>query len=399
MTPMTELAGGWGIHPQQFWMRGIRPERPVRFDPDLGMWCVYGYREVMAVLSDPAVFSSDIGRGAPRENLFAAGNLTQMDPPRHNRIRRLIGRAFTAGSVEHLAPRIAELTDDLLDRVGDSGRMELVADLAYPLPVIVIAELLGVPADDRHLFKQWVDTLLTSTERYSLTGDPDERETLMARAVEQSRHLTDYLATHADERRRNPRDDLLTRLVTTEVGGERLRPDELVNFAYILLLAGHITTTMLLGNTVVCLDHNPDVAAAVRARPDLLPGAIEESLRLFSPFASVGRITTCEVELAGQRIPADSVLVVWLGAANRDPARFPDPDAVVVDRDPNPHLGFGWGNHVCPGAGLARLEGRIALRLLYRRFPALTTVADDPPVFNRSPNTTGISRLPLQLRR
>ncbi|MBV9450237.1 MAG: cytochrome P450 [Streptosporangiaceae bacterium] len=392
-----EFADQWGIHPQQFWMRGRRPERPVRFDSEIGMWCVYGHREVMTVLSDPATFSSNIGRTAPKENLFASGNLTQMDPPRHNRVRKLIGRAFTASAVEGLAPRIEALTKELLDQVVGRDRMELVNDLAYPLPVIVIAEMLGVPADDRRLFKQWVDTLLGNTEKVSLTEDEGERQALLSEALEQSKKLLNYLAEHAEDRRKRPREDLLTRLVTSEVDGARLQPEELVNFAYILLLAGHITTTMLLGNTVVCLDANPAAAAKILADPAMWPGAMEESLRLFSPFASLNRITSAEVELAGERIPADTMVMVWLGAANRDPRVFPDPDAFLPDRNPNPHLGFGWGNHFCPGAGLARLEGRIALRLLYERFPRLRTDPDAPPEFNRSPNTTGIRALPLLL--
>lgn len=394
---MTILADAWGIHPEQFWLRGHTPTRPVHFDPERGLWSVYGYREVTQVLGDPATFSSDTGRASGRKNMFSEGNITQMDPPRHTKVRRLVTHAFSTGVIADLAPRIAGLTKELLDAVAGQDRMELVADLAYPLPVIVIAELMGVPADDRDMFKHWVDNLLECTEQFTLTERDEDRQRWLKTGLEQSAHLMDYLAEHTAERRRRPRNDLLTHLVTANEDGVGLTEREVVTFAYILLLAGHITTTMLLGNTMVCLDTNPEQFARVRADRSLLPGAVEEALRLLSPFASVGRVTTRETELAGKRIPAGQLLMVWLGAANRDPSRFPDPHAFDPARTPNPHLGFGRGPHFCPGAGLARLEGTIALNLLLDRFPQIRTDPQRPPEFNRTPNTAGVHRLPLLL--
>lgn len=395
---MTTLADNWGIHEQQFWLRGRQPDQPVQFAPELGMWNVYGYPEALQILSDPATFSSDTTRLLPDVDVPTEGSLVQMDPPEHRKLRALVSHAFTPKVVADLEPRIAGLTGELLDAVAGQDRMELVADLAYPLPVIVIAELLGVPSSDRHLFKQWVDKLLQNTVQFSLVDRSEEQERALADALEQSKHLTDYLGEHAAERARRPREDLLTRLVEAEVDGERLSPAGVANFANILLLAGHITTTMLLGNTVLCLNANPEQFVRVRADRSTLPAAIEESLRFLSPFAVLGRATLREVELGGARIPADQLLMVWVAAANRDARQFSDPDTFDPTRDPNPHLAFGRGIHFCLGAPLARLEGRIALNILLDRFPELRTDPQQPPEFIPSPNMTGVRRLPLLLR-
>ncbi|MGS2645158.1 cytochrome P450 [Streptosporangium sp. LJ11] len=392
---MTTIADTWGLHEGHFWLRGRHPDQPVTFDAATGMWNVYGYPETLRILGDPKTFSSDTGRVLPSLEMSSEGMLTQMDPPEHGKLRKLVSHAFTPKVVADLEPRIAELTRELLDEVADPGRLELVTDLAYPLPVIVIAELLGVPAGDRHLFKQWVDKMFVNTQQFSLVDQSEEQERSVAVAMEQFKHLADYIGEHADERRRHPRADLLTKLVEAEVDGERLTQAEVVNFANILLVAGHITTTMLLGNTVVCLDAHPEQFARVRRDRSAIPAAIEESLRFFSPFAAVGRVTNTDVELGGQHVPADQLLMVWIAAANRDPRQFAGPDVFDPSRDPNPHLGFGRGIHFCIGAPLARLEGKVALNLLLDRFPHLRTDPDEPPRFIPSPSMTGVRKLPL----
>ena len=399
----TSLADEWGIHPDQFWLRGQQPDRPVRFDAKLGMWNVYGYPEALQVLSDPRTFSSNTQRLVPDladKDISSEGNLVQMDPPLHRKLRKLVSHAFTPKVVADLEPRISALTNELLDAVAGRDRMELVADLAYPLPVIVIAELLGVPSSDRHLFKQWVDGMFQSNQQQlSLVERSEEQDREIEAAMEQVRHLTDYLAEHVTERRQAPRDDLLSNLVQAEVDGERLSDTEVVNFAMVLLVAGHITTTMLLGNTVLCLDAHPDQAARVRADRALVPPAIEESLRFFSPFAAVSRASTVEVNLGGEQVPADQLVMVWIAAANRDRRQFDRPHEFDVSRDPNPQLGFGRGIHFCIGAPLARLEGRVALNILFDRFPELRTDPDDRPAFIPSPFMTGGRELPLLLVR
>jgi cytochrome P450 len=399
---MKTLAETWGINRQQFWMYGEAPPQPVRFDPNTGMWNVYGYPETVQILGDPATFSSDTTRLLPesirrRQPDMREGNLVQMDEPEHKKLRRLVSEAFTPKVVADLEPRIAALTHELLDAATAKGRMELVADLAYPLPVIVIAELLGVPSSDRDLFKRWVDKMLQFSGQFSLVKQSAEQDQALDEVFTQTQHLSEYLRAHANERRSRPREDLLTRLVVAEVDGERLTEAEVVNFANILLIAGHITTTTLLGNTVLCLDAHPEHLARVRADRGALPAAIEESLRVLSPFAAVGRSTTAEVELGGVRVPADQILMVWLAAANRDPRQFERPDVFDPTRDPNPHLAFGRGIHFCLGAPLARLEGRVALSILLDRCPHLRLDPDDPPAFIPSANMTGVRELPLLL--
>ncbi|GAA2757725.1 cytochrome P450 [Actinopolymorpha rutila] len=412
---MTTVTQTWATHPDQFWLRGQAPPALVEYADRLGYWKVYGYPEAVRILADPRTFSSDASRFVPRKD-FVEGNLPTMDPPEHHKLRKLVSRAFTPKVVADLEPRIADLTNDLLDRAeadrtadraeadrtadrAEADRMELVADLAYPLPVIVIAELLGVPSSDRHLFKQWVDGAFSSSEQFSLVEPSEQQQRAMDRAFEQLHHLTDYLGEHAAERRRCPREDLLTKLVEAEVDGERLSDAAVVNFANVLLIAGHITTTMLLGNTVLCLDAHPDVAGRVRADRTLVPATIEESLRFLSPFAALARVTNTDVEVGGARIPAGQMIMVVLAAANRDPRQFTDPNVFDPGRDPNPHLAFGRGIHFCIGAPLARLEGRVALNILLDRFPHLRTDPDEPPTFLPSPNLTGVRALPLLLDR
>jgi cytochrome P450 len=398
----TTLADTWGLHASQFWLRGKQPEKRVEFAAELGMWNVYGHPEIEEILRDPATFSSDTTRLVPKEMMpdadleaMSAGNLLQLDPPLHNKMRKLVSRAFTPKVVADLEPRIAAITHEMLDAVTTGDRLELVADLAYPLPVIVIAELLGVPASDRHLFKGWVDKMFESSEQLSLVKKDEKQDEAIKKSLEGQKALTDYLGEHVDERRKQPREDLLTKLVEAELDGERLSRNEVVNFANILLLAGHITTTMLLGNSVLCLDTHPEWDERVRADRSLVPPAIEESLRYLTPFAAVARTTMREVELDGVTVPADQLLMVWVAAANRDERVFTDPDTFNPLRDPNPHLAFGRGIHFCIGAPLARLEGRVALNILLDRYPALRTIPGEPPKFQVNPNMTGVRELPL----
>ncbi|QFU89022.1 cytochrome P450 [Amycolatopsis sp. YIM 10] len=395
----TLLADRWGINPEQFWLRGRVPERSVSYDPKKGMWNVYGYRDVVQVLSDPATYSSETFRLLPERKEFTEGSIISMDPPLHQKLRKLVSHAFTPKVIADLEPRIAELTHELLDRAEAAGdRIDLVADLAYPLPVIVIAELLGVPAEDRDLFKQWVDKLLERSGEFSLTEQSEEQEKAMETTMEQVGHLVDYLGEHAAERRRKPRGDLLTKLVEAEVDGVRLTDREVVNFANVLLIAGHITTTMLLGNTVLCLDEHPGEKAKVLTDRELVPSAIEESLRFLSPFAVTARVTNVDAELGGTVIEAEQMVLTWLAAANRDPAHFTDPGVFDVTREPNKQIAFGRGIHFCIGAPLARLEGRVALNILLDRFPGLRTDPDEAPEFIPAPTMTGVRKLPLLLK-
>ncbi|MEU4526506.1 cytochrome P450 [Amycolatopsis sp. NPDC024027] len=397
----TTLADTWGLHEAQFWLRGKQPEKRVEFAAELGMWNVYGHPEIEGILRDPATFSSDTTRLIPEEMLadpdydMSTGSILQLDPPLHNKMRKLVSRAFTPKVVADLEPRIAAITHELLDAIPPGDRLELVEHLAYPLPVIVIAELLGVPASDRTLFKGWVDKMFESANQISLVKRDEQQDAAIRASQEGQKALAGYLGVHVDERRKQPREDLLTKLVEAELDGERLSRSDVVNFANILLLAGHITTTMLLGNAVLCLDTHREWDERVRADRSLVPPMIEESLRYLTPFAAVARVTMREVEVGGVTVPADQMLLCWVAAANRDERVFHDPDTFDPLRAENPHLAFGRGIHFCIGAPLARLEGRVALDILLDRYPKLRTVPGEPPKFQVNPNMTGVRELPL----
>ncbi|MFB4276401.1 MULTISPECIES: cytochrome P450 [unclassified Nonomuraea] len=398
---MIDIVERYDIPEQHFWLRGPRSGAPVEFDAQTGIWNVYGFPELQELLGDPATFSSNTMRVVPKsmlaemEDFSLEGFITQIDPPEHGKLRKLVTSAFTRRVVADLEPRIAAVTHELLDAARDRGRFELVTDLAYPLPVIVIAELLGVPASDRALFKRWADALFQRDTKISFNETAERQDIDLQATLKPWNEMSAYLAGHAAERRRRPRADLLTRLVEAEVDGERLPAEQVVNFAIVLLLAGHVTTTMLLGNTVLCLDAFPAQQDDLRADRARIPAAIEESLRFLTPFAALGRATTRDVDLGGVTIPADRVVMAWLGAANRDPRQFPDPDVFDPTRDPNPHLGFGRGIHFCLGAPLARLEGRVALNILLDRFDPLRTDPEDKVEFIPTPTMTGVRRLPL----
>ncbi|MGW3995340.1 cytochrome P450 [Amycolatopsis sp. NPDC004772] len=395
------LADTWGLHEAQFWLRGKQPEKRIEFAAELGMWNVYGHPEIEAILRDPATFSSDTTRLVPKELMpdpdydLSTGSILQLDPPLHNKMRKLVSRAFTPKVVADLEPRIAAITHELLDAIPAGDRLELVEHLAYPLPVIVIAELLGVPAGDRTLFKGWVDKMFESSNQVSLVKKDENQDAAIRSSMEGQKALADYLGEHVDERRKQPREDLLTKLVEAELDGERLSRSDVVNFANILLLAGHITTTMLLGNAVLCLDTHREWDERVRADRSLVPPMIEESLRYLTPFAAVARVTMREVEVGGVTVPADQMLLCWVAAANRDERVFRNPDAFDPLRAENPHLAFGRGIHFCIGAPLARLEGRVALDILFDHYPVLRTIPGEPPKFQVNPNMTGVRELPL----
>ncbi|MFI0420239.1 cytochrome P450 [Spongiactinospora sp. 9N601] len=393
---MDHISERYAFPQDKWWLHGRRPEAPVVLEADTGVCHVYGYPELQEVFADPATYSSDITRIMPKtgDTISLEGFLTQMDPPEHGKLRKLASHAFTPRVIAGLEPAITTLTGELLDAAAGRSRWELVSELAYPLPVIVIADLLGVPAGDRSLFKKWADAMFETDQKISL-AEEDLRPDDGGASLQAWHELTAYLAGHTAERRHDPRADLLTKLVEAEVDGERLPDEQVVNFAMILLLAGHITTTMLLGNTVLLLDAHPQLQARVRADRSLVPAVIEESLRYLTPFAGLTRITNREAVLGGVTIPADQFMMVWPGPANRDPRQFPDPDVFDPFRDSNAHVAFGRGIHFCMGAPLARLEGRVALNLLLDRFPELRVDPDDSPEFLIAPTMTGLRKLPM----
>ena len=380
------------------WLEDSRARGQVHFDEKAQCWQVLGHPETSAILSDPAMFSSDLTALQPKQNdleLFQRGNFVQMDPPQHRKLRTLVSQAFTPRVVAGLEPRIAELTTQLLDQVGE--RFDLIDALAYPLPVVVIAELLGIPPSDRGLFREWADVLLGQEV------DPDQAvaevsEQAVKAVAPTMRQMNAYFLDYIKSRRANPGTDLTSKLVQAEVDGERLADEEIVGFVGLLLIAGHITTTATLGNSLVSFQDNPEAAAQVRADPMLLPAAIEEVLRVRTPFPRLGRIAKVDAEVGGVLIPAGQIVMPWLAAANRDQRVFTEPDRFDIHRKPNPHLSFGHGVHFCLGAPLARLEARVAMRLLLQRYRDIE-VAGDEQVEQRNPwSMVAVTRLPLQVR-
>jgi cytochrome P450 len=383
------------------WLHGQREAGSIRHDEQQRVWQVFGYADAERVLSDPSAFSSDFSEIMPHQrdfDLFSRGNFVRMDPPRHRKLRALVSQAFTPRMVASLAPRIAELTAELLDGLRGANGFDLVDRLAYPLPVIVIAELLGIPVEDRGIFRQWAETLFSSSQQTTeLKLDEAALKTLFDAVAPTMREMNSYLLAHIRQRRARPADDLTSELVSAEVDGERLDDQEIVGFIGLLLLAGHVTTTALLGNCVITLDEHPGAAGELRADPTWLPAAIEEVLRYRSPFPRLARRAASDVEIAGHAIAANEIVIVWVASANRDPARFPEPDRFDIHRAPNPHLAFGHGIHFCLGAPLARLEGKIALGILLERYRDIAVARDEPAEFYNPWTMISARRLPVHV--
>ncbi|MDF3293285.1 cytochrome P450 [Streptomyces silvisoli] len=381
--------------------QSLRAAGPVGYDDAQGVWRVVGYADVAAVLADPVTYSSDLSPIAPTQQDFEAfrqGNFVGMDPPEHRKLRTLVSQAFTPRVVHGLAPRIEAVCARLLDAVADRDRFDVVDALAYPLPIIVIAELLGVPAGDHRLFQEWASTLF-SGDQLGEAPDMADLERALEAIAPTVREMNDYVLGHIRHRRAHPGDDLTSKLLTAEVDGVRLRDQEIVGFVALLLVAGHITTTALLGNALVTFDRHPGTLGVLRDDPGKVPDAVEEVLRWLPPFPELGRRTARPVVLSGHEIPPDSLLMVHLGAANRDPARFTAPEAFDVTRSPNPHLTFGHGIHFCFGAPLARLEARIALNLLLNRFCSIVVPSHDDITFQNPSVIVGVRHLPVEVTR
>ena len=365
----------------------MRAAAPVFQDDQSGSWHVFRYDDVQRVLSEHATFSSRMGGGNPSGTgqLFSASLITT-DPPRHRQLRSLVTQAFTPKAVDALAPRIAALTGELLDAMTTGGgSADLIRELAYPLPVIVISELMGIPAEDRERFKHWSDVVVSQT-RTAPAGEGQESTTS---------EMVEYFLALIDQRRSRPGNDLISSLLAAEIEGQKLTVPELLGFCSLLLVAGNETTTNLIGNAVLCLAESPDIHARLLDEPGLIPQTLEEVLRFRSPVQSMYRVAAAETVLGGQRIPAGAPLVAWIGSANRDEQQFERAAEFDVDRNPNRHLAFGHGIHFCLGAPLARLEARIALESLLARFPGLSVAPDAQLERMESSIVYGLKSLPV----
>ena len=368
----------------------FRAANPVMHVPQADLWLVLDYDSVKRALHDQDAFSSNVGlsRGVMFEWLLF------MDPPRHTKLRAIVSRAFTPRSIANLEPRIRELARGLVDGVLAKREIDLEAELAAPLPIMVISEMLGLPASDVKRVERWSHAIMNLA---STIMGPDAEALAASEAFERAdAEMRDYMATLAAARRAAPRDDLLTRLVEAEVDGEHLSEEELLRFFELLLAAGAETTTNLINNTVICLLDHPDQNARLRAEPALLQSALEEVLRFRSPGQAMFRATKRDVELHGKTIPAGKMVLAMLGSANRDPKQFADPARFDIARDPNPHLAFGHGIHFCIGAALSRLEARVVFEELLPR--AEFEYASSAPWPPRKPfHVHGPASLPIRL--
>jgi pimeloyl-[acyl-carrier protein] synthase len=327
-------------------------------------FAVYRHAEAVRVLRSPHACKRDLAGALPfiDEAEGRRSFMLHQDPPDHTRLRRLVARAFTPRALASLDRRIQTLVDDLLDRVAEQGQMDLIADLALPVPCIVICEILGVPAADRHRFTEW-----TSDSTYSLLGNAAPAD-LKERARRASSALNEYFTALIAERSHNLGEDMLSSMIRTAEDGDRLSSLELLHQSIGLLVAGFETTVGLIGNGMRTLLLHPEQLSRLEADPERTESAVEECLRFEPPIFAVVRVMHEALDLGTEQLPAGALVAVHAAAANRDPRAFPDPGRFDIERTPNEHLSFGGGSHYCLGAHLARMEARITLSSLLQRF-------------------------------
>jgi cytochrome P450 len=376
----------------------LRTEDPVHWDPFLHAWVVTRYADVVTVFQR---FSAD--RTYTPEQLSALGmsalspiaevmvrQMLFMDPPTHTRIRSLAAKAFTPRRVERLRTHIEEIVDDLLDAVARKGEMDVIADLAYPLPAIVTAELLGVPAADRDQLKAW------SEDFAEMLGNFQHNPDRFARVLKSVEGMLAYFGEAVRKDRVEPTEGLIHALRTAEIDGDRFTDDEVVANTIVTMVGGQETTTNLIGNGMLALLRHEDQLERLKADMSLIPSAVEELLRFESPSQHTARLAPDDVELGGKAIHKRQAVIAVMGAANRDPARFPDPDRLDIGRADNRHVAFGWAGHFCFGAPLARIEGQVAFQKLLTRFGGVR-LAPGAITWRHNLGLRGLTELPVSL--
>ena len=380
--------------------RELREEAPVFWSPIMQVWLLTRYDDVFDTLKDHRRFSSERTRATnplvqqlesyrmSSGPLGTTPTMLSIDPPDHTRMRSLVSKAFTPKQVDRVRPHMQEIAEALMDALPEPGRMDVVADFAVPFPIIVIAELLGIPASDRDRFKAW------STDIAATLAGPFLPADVLERSVRSSNELADYFRGQIAQRRTQPRDDLLSALCAVEEQGDLLSEDELIATCILLLIAGNETTTNLIGSGMFTLLQNPEQRRWLQADPSRLPSAVEEILRYEPSAQMTSRVVAEPMELRGQTLEPGQVVLTVLAAANRDPEVFPDPDHFDVTRSPNRHLAFGHGIHHCLGAPLAVVEARIAFESLLRRMPD-PQAAYEAPEWGQSFVLRGLKALPV----
>jgi cytochrome P450 len=392
---------GFSADPYSQWTE-LRERSPVHETP-LGFWLLLRHADVLRIVRDSST-SVEERNAAPtlldQMQEEAVGDLDRgdrgqhamlnLDPPDHTRLRRLVSKAFTPRAIQRLQPRIQQLVDEALDDAAERGEMELVGDLAFPLPFAVISEMLGMPEADSDQLREWSGTLVRTLEPIA---DPE----LMRAIVDAGQNIEAFTREVIDWKRANPSDDMLSALIAAEEEGDKLSDVELVAQVVLLYIAGHETTVNLIGNGTLALLRHRDQLERLRDDPSLDSNAVDELLRYDPPVQMTRRITLADLDVDGHRIEAGKFMVCVLAAANRDPAHFgADADRVDITREnAGDHVAFGGGVHFCLGAALAKLEGQAAIGSLIRRFPDLEQSGDE--VWNGRINLRGLDRLPLSL--
>lgn len=377
----------------------LRAAAPMYRSEALGCWVASSYEDVLTVLRGKHFGRSDSYAVESVAPLPFANALDRVlnnwllfkDPPTHTRLRGLVSKAFTPRVIEGMRTDIQQITDGLIDAKRETGAMDIINDLAYTLPVLVITDMLGVPAEDRELFKYWSNDLV-------LALDPTPmNEQQFARAEAAAAAFTDYFHALVRERRRQPQDDLLSKLIAAEEAGDRLSEDELLGTCVLLLVAGHETTMNLIGNGTLALLRNPDQLEKLKADPSLIAGAVEEMLRYDSPVQMTGRGVMQSIELGGVPLQPGEEIIVLLGAANRDPHAFAEPDRLDITRRDVRHVSFAHGIHYCLGAPLARVEAQTAINMILQCLPDLA-LATDEPEWREHITLRGLKALPVTFR-
>jgi cytochrome P450 len=370
----------------------LREEAPVHHNESLDFWALSRHADALAALRDTERFTNTHGVSVERSASHPAAHLAMsflgLDPPRHTQMRALVSRGFTPRRVAALEPRIRAMAIAALERMRERGRSEFVADLAGVLPMDVISELLGVPSPDRAELRRWADTLVHREE-----GVFD----VPRAAAEAFGKIWSYFSERIADRRRAPKDDLISALLAAEIDGERLSQIDIQSFCNLMIVAGNETTTKLLANALYWLWRNPDQRKLLRDDPSRIGRWVEETLRYDSSTQAIGRVTTRALTLHGVEIPAGKRVLVLIGSANRDERVFPRADSYDLERDTSAMLSFGHGAHFCLGAALARLEGRTVLEEFWRRFPDFE-VEPDGCARIHSVSVRGFAALPLELR-
>lgn len=349
----------------------LRAEDPVHESP-LGFKVLTRYADCTALLRDPKGSSDDTKSAAFRDLVDSETQeewegrrpFLFMDPPDHTRLRGLVAKAFTPRSIEQLRDRAQQLADDLVAAMEGKDEVDIVADLAYPLPLTIITDMLGVPREDEPRFREWSHALARSLDPEFLL--PPDAVAAREQAIAE---FEEYFLQLFADRRAHPRDDMLTRLVEAEEAGDKLSEDELTSTCVLLLVAGHETTVNLIANGILALARHPDERTRLLADPSLAKTAVEEVLRYDPPVQMTGRMATEDIELPSTTLAKESFAITLLGAANHDGEQFPDPERFDIGRTPNAHISFSLGHHFCLGASLARMEGQVAITTFAQRYP------------------------------